>query len=1174
MTLDALAPFRQTALSFLAINRDRVSIRFSGTCYTIQIPDDGSPDGSWTSTLAFSSIDSLQFASCSCPDGDCCEHLMIAYLVAHDPKGWELLHHKFTRSFWYHLFLKLFLNQEKLYAQGNCTYTLRSPYIDLTLKALSPHAFSSWLHIIHNSPPSTQIAEKYFPSSSLYQMATKFFFFCQQGASLQIEENREGMPACFSLQWEGVYLSMDILDFATLEDLFPKIDFSQSSLAGADTFHITDVRIIPDKARICFHLCPSEKVDPSCVPLSIGNIAYLPTHKKVLLPKKEASLPIDAIALLPESFKHQLLSQFNYCLNETQLHYTLHFFCDASISFSAYLKSPGDLDEASLIYPSYCYIPGRGLITIKGALSQDLRFTIKADQVEEFLNTQGHLIQEPGFMTHTEGSPTGELSYNLTEQNVLLFSYNTGTPLDKELHYGAWTYYPGQGFFLKKKESKDIQDGTTIPAEQIPSFITQNETTLKALPGFFTDLPKIKRIFFDVRKNTQGLILTPVFEGNNHPCRLFGDFIYQDNLGFSHLPAPFQSIDVFPRWVSNEDVLDFISQHANDPRLRFADISLCPPGNLELTVLAITRPHPSSPLHLQLELKTDLGSLPVWEILQALKSKKNFLCSPAGFLNLQGCLFLFFKQFLAEHKHDVNAKTIIATTIDILNLDALAPLITHKNIQASEEDLAFFSRLKATLPPALPRHLFSVDHHLRPYQDIGLSWLWFLYNHGLSGLLCDEMGLGKTHQATAFLDIVFRSSTENPRFLVVCPTSVLPHWEKTLTTHIPSARIFSFHGPNKPETLPPCDIVITSYGTLRQNYVAFYNTTFTISIFDEIHLAKNKTSQIHKILCRLDSQTKLGLTGTPIENNLMEFKGLLDIILPNLYPDHLLKKLFSQKAIQQKDSTQDLLLKFTKPFILRRTKKLVLPELPEKVESIVPCRMSLEQEELYTTILQQEKPQIDQLASNSEPVNYLHVFALLNHLKQICNHPAIFLKQIEAYKEHKSGKWEAFVNLLHESLAAGYKVVVFSQYISMLKIITQYLEELHIQYALIQGKSLNRQEEIDRFSNDPQCKVFVGSLLAAGTGINLTAGNVVILYDRWWNPAKENQALDRVHRIGQKNTVFIYKLMTENSLEERIHYLIEEKVKLLDRVISTQHANILHMLNKEDLITILSYKST
>ena len=217
--------------------------------------------------------------------------------------------------------------------------------------------------------------------------------------------------------------------------------------------------------------------------------------------------------------------------------------------------------------------------------------------------------------------------------------------------------------------------------------------------------------------------------------------------------------------------------------------------------------------------------------------------------------------------------------------------------------------------------------------------------------------------------------------------------------------------------------------------------------------------------------------------------------------------------------------------------------------------------------------QIQQLDSPEEQaINYLHVFALLNHLKQICNHPALFLKTPEKYREHESGKWNAFVRLLQDSLSSVYKVVIFSQYIHMIRIITLYLEEIGVKYASIQGKSLNRKEEIAYFASDPECRVFVGSLLAAGTGINLTAGNVVIMYDRWWNPAKENQALDRVHRIGQKNTVFIYKLMTEDTLEERIHYLIEKKVRLLDKVIATQDSNILHMLNKEDLLTILSYK--
>ncbi|SYX09390.1 N-formylmethionyl-tRNA deformylase,SNF2 family N-terminal domain [Chlamydia poikilotherma] len=1184
MVLNALAGFRQTAMDYLATNRQNIALDFSGDCYSIRIPDEDSPDGNWVSTLKFSGIDNLTFASCSCPDGDCCVHLMTAFFSAYDAHGWLPLHHKFDISFWYALFWKLFIEEAKLNAHGDRHYSITSSHATLEISALSPEAFTEWLAIIHQTPEPKTYTEKTFPQSVLYRIAKRFFFFSEAGARLDLIENSQGFPTHFAMQWEGISLKGEILDFATLEDLFPKINFSQTSLSGNyNDFSVTAVRVAPEESKIYFTITSIAQDYKNQPITTIGSVGYITGSQQVILTSQETFVSIYVISLLPENLKKQILSLLHYDSEERPIRYSIYFLRDSSISFSAYLDTPRDLENGKLIYPDFCYVPERGLFTVTGLLSSQISFVVKVDQVEEFLGNEGLLIREPGFEVFTDRVPEGQLTYNITQQGVLLFHYNTGDPAAIDIHYGPWTYYSGQGFFLQRKADLEIQDGLIVEANQIPSFIMKHEVVLRTIQNFFAPTPPLKNLFFEVHKETKGsgLYLKPIFQGlEEENCRLFGVFLYRENLGFNLLPTPLQSLCSLPKKIPPEQVPEFINQNFHNDKLVFADPQLCPPETFELVILAITRPHPSSPLHLHLELKTNIGSIPLGIVLQALRNKKAFAFTKAGFLNFQHCLFQFLKQFISAQKCLISENTVIATVTDIFKLDALAPLSTHEKVNASTSDLAFFSQLKAACLPPIPQSLFSTDHKLRPYQNSGLLWLWFLYNHRLSGLLCDEMGLGKTHQATALLDIVFQSAepTERPKFLVVCPTSVLPHWEHTLATHLPTVSIFAFHGPNKPELLPPTDVIITSYGTLRQNYAKFYKISFTVTVFDEIHMAKNKNSQIHKILCRLDSQMKLGLTGTPIENNLLEFKGLLDIILPNYLPsDALFKKLFTKKNTAEIDDeiipSQDLLLKLTRPFILRRTKKLVLPELPEKVESIIPCTLSPEQKKLYLSTLKREKAQIQQLESPEEQtVNYLHVFALLNHLKQICNHPAIFFKNPDKYREHESGKWEAFVRLLHESLSSGYKVVVFSQYIHMIRIIMLYLEEIGVKYASIQGKSLNRKEEIEYFTTDPECRVFVGSLLAAGTGINLTAGNVVIMYDRWWNPAKENQALDRVHRIGQKNTVFIYKLMTEDTLEERIHYLIEKKIRLLDKVISTQDSNILHMLNREDLITILSYK--
>nr|CRI42958.1 Helicase, Snf2/Rad54 family [Chlamydia pneumoniae] len=1186
MVLEALAIFRQDAMQHLLKHRKEIVVDFCEDSYTIRIPDEEAPEGYWLSTLKLQDIDRLTFASCSCPDGECCLHLMTAYFAVYDALGLHPLHDKFRHSFWYAVFSHFFLDSIPLQAQGEMVYTLESPHITLTIECLSEEVFQDWLRTIHASEEPTVFTNKTFLKSALYRAAKKFFFLNEEGAELTIGENSQGFPSHFSLQWQGLVFKAEILDFPTLEDIFPKLELAHTSLKNVShDISITNVTVCAEEAKVNFTLSPViHKKDRENHPKTrIGSVEYVAKTHEMITGPKAIALPIYAIPLLADKFKDQLLSLLCYDSLEYRLRYDIRLLRDASFSFSAYLVTPGDLDNGSLIYPNYCYSPTKGLMQVVGMLSPKQAFIVKSEQVEDFLNERGHLIQEPGFQTFINERPEGHLTYNVTEQGVLLFHYDVGDPSSTEIRFGTWTYYTNQGFFLEKKNDLPIQDGLIVEPQDIPAFIVKNDAALRRLPNFFSSPPNLKDLLIEVHRQSRGkgLDLNPILVGlGESRCRLFGVFLYREDIGFSLIPTPLQGLCSLPRVIPPENVPQFLTQYAQHERILFPDPQTRPPESYELVIQSIHRPHPASPLHLQLELKTNLGSVPIGIALQGLKSKHTFLLTQAGFLDLKQNLFQFLQQFLSTQKCVIAENTVIANITDVFKLDALAPLSVTDDTIANPEDLQFFSQLKAACLPPIPQNLFSSDHQLRPYQNSGLLWMWFLYNHRLSGLLCDEMGLGKTHQATALLDIVFQSSqpSARPKFLIVCPTSVLPHWEHILSNHLPGVSIFSFHGPNKPSELPPADILLTSYGTLRQNYDKFYKIAFTIVVFDEIHMAKNKSSQIHKILCRIDAQMKLGLTGTPIENNLLEFKGLLDIILPNYLPsDALFKKLFTKRCsseeLEEIIPSQDLLLKLTRPFILRRTKKLVLPELPDKVESIIACSLSPDQEKLYMATLQREKSHIQKLETPEEPAtNFLHIFALLNHLKQICDHPAVFFKDPDQYKNYESGKWNAFVKLLKESLNAGYKVVVFSQYIHMIRIITLYLEEIGIKYASIQGKSLNRKEEIETFTTDPNCQVFVGSLLAAGTGINLTAGNVVIMYDRWWNPAKENQALDRVHRIGQKNTVFIYKLITEDTLEERIHYLIEKKIRLLDKVIASQDSNILHMLNREDLLTILSYK--
>lgn len=331
-------------------------------------------------------------------------------------------------------------------------------------------------------------------------------------------------------------------------------------------------------------------------------------------------------------------------------------------------------------------------------------------------------------------------------------------------------------------------------------------------------------------------------------------------------------------------------------------------------------------------------------------------------------------------------------------------------------------------------------------------------------------------------------------------------------------------------------------------------------------------SQTHHSLTLLKARTKIGLTGTPIENRLLELKALFDVVLPGYLPSQAqYRELFVNPIEKMGDPDKKMLLsRLIQPFLMRRKKSEVLDDLPEKIEEIAYCYLSEEQQKLYRdAFLKSRDALMKEIEKPGKELPYLHVFALLNTLKQICNHPCLITKDLKNYKNHQSGKWDLFVELLNETRDSGQKLVVFSQYLDMMTLIENYLKEEGIKYATIRGSTQDRKEQLQTFRDDPECEVFVASLKAAGTGVDLTAASVVIHYDRWWNPAKENQATDRVHRIGQNRGVQVFKMVTRGTVEGHIHELIEKKVGLLESIIGYDDQDQIKNLDREDLIALL-----
>jgi superfamily II DNA or RNA helicase len=440
----------------------------------------------------------------------------------------------------------------------------------------------------------------------------------------------------------------------------------------------------------------------------------------------------------------------------------------------------------------------------------------------------------------------------------------------------------------------------------------------------------------------------------------------------------------------------------------------------------------------------------------------------------------------------------------------------------------------------------SLGLDIYAYQQTGYQWLWLLQQNGFGGLLCDDMGLGKTHQAIALMRALTHADPAQS-ILVVCPTSLIDHWRDKLARY-----------------LPDVPVTLTTYGLVRTRFEQYRGKRFDLMVLDEMQTIKNADTATHHALRGIEKRIAVGLTGTPIENHEGELKALLDFVVPGYLPKHVDERSTLQRLVR--------------PFVLRRTKAQVLTELPPKIVDKRYCELTSEQRALYRRVLESRaRPLRAQLRAGAS-VSYVHIFAALNYLKQICNHPASvgggLADAVSASGGFaagiSSGKWEMFQELLDECMTSGLKVVVFSQYLQMLSIIEEHLFRNDIGYASIKGATRERGAEIARFRDDPECRVFTASLRAGGLGIDLTSASVVIHYDRWWNQAREDQATDRVHRLGQNKGVQVIKLISRNTIEEKIDELIARKGALATELVRSDDPSLVKQFTRDELDDLLS----
>ena len=505
-------------------------------------------------------------------------------------------------------------------------------------------------------------------------------------------------------------------------------------------------------------------------------------------------------------------------------------------------------------------------------------------------------------------------------------------------------------------------------------------------------------------------------------------------------------------------------------------------------------------------------------------------------------------------------------------------VIEELYLQRDEQELFFqleekYERLKENhnikaIPP--PAHLQSI---LRPYQESGFQWLNYLREVQWGGILADDMGLGKTIQALSFLHHL-KSETGHLKALVVCPTTLMFNWQNEIKKFTPNLSFYMHHGGTRSRgslSDSSIDVIITTYGTLRSDIKQFVEVPFDYVILDESQAIKNPSSKVTKAAGLLRAKNRLCLSGTPLQNNTFDIYAQMNFLNPGMLGSmEFFKHEFSMPIDKFGEKEQkDHLRKLLYPFILRRTKEQVAKDLPEKQEMVLFCEMGDEQRKIYDAYRNDYRDKILGVVENvGIQKSQLTILQGLMKLRQICDSPAI-VKEAERFP-NVSVKLEEIGREITENIS-NHKAVIFSQFLGMLSLIKDKMRELEVDFEYFDGSSTinEREAAIQRFQNDDSCRVFLISLKAGGVGLNLTAADYVYIVDPWWNPAVEQQAIDRTHRIGQTKNIFAYRMICTDTVEDKILKLQEKKRNLAKDLI-TDDEGFVKTLTKEDVEYLFS----
>ncbi|MEO6446161.1 MAG: DEAD/DEAH box helicase [Gemmatimonadaceae bacterium] len=558
------------------------------------------------------------------------------------------------------------------------------------------------------------------------------------------------------------------------------------------------------------------------------------------------------------------------------------------------------------------------------------------------------------------------------------------------------------------------------------------------------------------------------------------------------------------------------------------------------------------------------------ELLAALKRGERTVRLHDGSLGMLTTEWLDRTGLLAASGTMINGRLRFATrqlgVLDVL-LSALPPADTDAAFERAREQLLHFDGIAAQDAPP------GFTGTLRPYQREGLGWLHFLRQFGFGGCLADDMGLGKTVQVLALLES--RRAEQAGPSLVVVPRSLVFNWEQEAARFTPNIRVLVHGGAERrrsTEHLEDYDLILTTYGTLRRDVQELRAMEFDYVVLDEAQAIKNARTEAAKAARLLRARHRLAMSGTPIENRLTELWSLLEFLNPGLLGkasvfSTLLRRMDTTEDADDRETSRALLARAVRPYILRRTKAQVAPELPERLEQTLIVELSPEERRLYDELRDHYRASLlGRIAQDGFEKNRMHVLEALLRLRQLACHPGLVDPE---RRDDSSSKVDVLLSRVQEATAEDHKVLVFSQFTSLLSIVRTQFDAAGIRYEYLDGKTQDRQRSVETFQNDPECRVFLVSLKAGGVGLNLTAAEYVYLLDPWWNPAVEAQAIDRAHRIGQTRRVFASRLIARDTVEEKVLELQQSKRDLADAIIRADD-NIVGTLGREDLELLLS----